>query len=142
MKVSEAMTAQVATARPTDSIRKVAGVMVNVDSGVVPVLEDGKVVGLVTDRDIVVRVVAAGGDLDMAVSEVMSDGVQSCGEDDNLADAAAQMANHQIRRLVVTGEKGNLVGILSLGDIALDYGAKVVGKTLEEISEPTPEAAH
>jgi len=142
MKVSEAMTAQVATARPTDSIRKVAGVMVNVDSGVVPVLEDGKVVGLVTDRDIVVRVVATGGDLDMAVSEVMSDGVQSCGEDDNLADAAAQMANHQIRRLVVTGEKGDLVGILSLGDIALDYGAKVVGKTLEEISEPTPEAAH
>jgi CBS domain-containing protein len=137
MKVSEAMTAQVATARPSDSIRKVAGVMVNVDSGAVPVVEDGKVVGLVTDRDIVVRVVAAGGDLDGPVSTVMSDGVQSCGEDDNLADAAAQMANHQIRRLVVTGEKGNLVGILSLGDIALDYGAKVVGKTLEEISEPT-----
>jgi CBS domain-containing protein len=136
MKVSEAMTAQVATARPSDTIRNVAGVMVNVDSGAVPVVEDGKVVGLVTDRDIVVRVVAAGGDLEGPVSAVMSDGVQSCGEDDNLADAAAQMANHQIRRLVVTGEKGNLVGILSLGDIALDYGAKVVGKTLEEISEP------
>lgn len=141
MNVSEAMTAQVATASPGDSVRKVAGVMVNVDSGVVPVVEDGKVLGLVTDRDIVLRVVAVGGDLDTPVSKIMSEDVQTCGADDNLADAAAQMANHQIRRLVVTGEKGDLVGILSLGDIAQDYGAKVVGKTLEEISAE-PASAH
>jgi CBS domain-containing protein len=141
MNVSEAMTAQVATARPGDSVRKVAGVMVNVDSGVVPVVEDGRILGLVTDRDIVLRVVAVGGDLDTPVSKIMSEDVQTCGADDNLADAAAQMANHQIRRLVVTGEKGDLVGILSLGDIAQDYGAKVVGKTLEEISAE-PASAH
>lgn len=134
MNVSEAMTAQVATARLADSIRKVASVMVTVDSGAVPVVEDGKVVGLVTDRDIVIRVVAEGGDLEGPVSAIMSDEVQTCSADDNLADAAAQMANHQIRRLVVTGDKGALVGILSLGDIAQDYGAKAVGKTLEEIS--------
>jgi CBS domain-containing protein len=142
MKVSDAMTAQVATARPVDTVRKVASVMANVDSGAVPVVEDGKVVGLVTDRDIVLRVVAAGGDLDTPVSEVMSDGVQTVAEDDNLADAAAKMANHQIRRLVVTGDKGTLVGILSLGDIALDYGAKQVGKTLEEISAEPGDATH
>lgn len=142
MNVSEAMTAQVATARPADSIRKVASVMVNVDSGAVPVVEDGKVVGLVTDRDIVVRVVAEGGDLEGPVSAIMSDDVQTCSADDNLADAAAQMANHQIRRLVVTGEKGDLVGILSLGDIATDYGAKVVGKTLEEISAEPASPVH
>jgi CBS domain-containing protein len=142
MNVSEAMTAQVATARPADSIRKVAAVMVNVDSGAVPVVEDGKVVGLVTDRDIVIRVVAEGGDIEGPVSAIMSEDVQTCSADDNLADAAAQMANHQIRRLVVTGEKGDLVGILSLGDIAQDYGAKVVGKTLEEISAEPPSPVH
>jgi CBS domain-containing protein len=132
------MTAQVATARPGDSIRKVASVMANVDSGAVPVIEDGKVVGLVTDRDIVLRVVAEGRSFDSPISEVMSEGVQTVSEDDNVADAAGKMASHQIRRLVVTGEKGNLVGILSLGDIALDYGAKQVGKTLEEISQEPP----
>ncbi|HEX5379523.1 MAG TPA: CBS domain-containing protein [Phenylobacterium sp.] len=141
MKVSEAMTAQVATARPVDSVRKVANVMINVDSGVVPVVEDGKVLGLVTDRDIVLRVVAVGGSLDTPVSEIMSEDVQSCRDEDNLADAAAQMANHQIRRLVVTGENGEMVGILSLGDIAQDYGAKAVGKTLEDISAE-PASAH
>ena len=142
MKVSDAMTPQVATASPADSVRKVAGIMAQIDTGAVPVVEDGKVVGLVTDRDIVLRVVATGGDIGGPISAVMSDEVQSCGEEDNLADAAAQMANHQIRRLVVTGDKGRLVGILSLGDIAIDYGAKAVGKTLEEISAETPVPTH
>ena len=135
MIVSEAMTAQVVTAKPTDSIQSVAKIMQEVDTGAVPIFEDGKVVGLVTDRDIVLRVVAEGGDLKGPVSAAMSDDVQSCKEDDNLADAAAQMANHQLRRLIVTNDKGALVGILSLGDIATDYGAKKVGQTLEEISQ-------
>lgn len=134
MKVSEAMTAQVVTAAPADSVQKVAGIMLNIDSGAVPIVEDGKVVGLVTDRDIVLQVVAKGGQLSTPVSDVMSGEVQTCKEDDNLADAAAQMASHQIRRLVVANDTGKLVGILSLGDIATDYGAKAVGKTLEEIS--------
>ncbi len=138
MKVSDAMTPQVATARPADSVRKVAGVMARVDSGVVPVVEDDQILGVVTDRDIVLRVVAEGGDLGAPISSVMSEDIQTCSEDDNLADAAAQMANHQIRRLLVTGDKGRLVGILSLGDLAQDYGAKVVGKTLEEISADAP----
>ena len=134
MKVSEAMTAQVATAGPTDSVQKVAGIMLSIETGAVPIVEDDKVVGLVTDRDIVLQVVAKGGQLSTPASEVMSGDVQTCKEDDNLADAAAQMASHQIRRLVVANDAGKLVGILSLGDIATDYGAKVVGKTLEEIS--------
>ncbi len=142
MKVSDVMTAQVTTARPTDTVRRIASVMADVETGAVPVVADGKILGLVTDRDIVLRVIATGGNLDTPASEFMSEDVQSCNEDDNVADAAAKMASHQIRRLVVTGEKGNLVGILSLGDIALDYGAKQVGKTLEEISEPSTEVAH
>ena len=134
MKVSEAMTAQVATASPKTTIAEVARTMAQIESGAVPVMDDGKVVGLITDRDIVIRVVAKGGALDGPVSQVMSDGIESCNEDDNVADAAAKMGAHQIRRLVVLNEQGGLAGILSLGDIAQDYGAKAVGKTLEEIS--------
>lgn len=143
MKVSDAMTSQVSVARPGDSIRKVAEVMAKVDSGVVPVVEDGKVLGLVTDRDIVLRVVAEGRSFDAPVSEVMSDGeVLSVKEDDILADATAKMANNQVRRLVVLNDTGRLTGILSLGDVAKDYGAKQVGKTLEEISQEPGDAAH
>lgn len=134
MNVSEAMTAQVVTAAPADSVQKVAGIMLNIETGAVPIVEDEKVVGLITDRDIVLQVVAVGGALSTPASEVMSVDVQTCREGDNMADAAAQMAHHQIRRLVVVNDAGKLVGILSLGDIATDYGAKVVGKTLEEIS--------
>lgn len=143
MKVSDAMTRQVSVARPGDSIRKVAEVMAKVDSGVVPIVEDGKVLGLVTDRDIVLRVVAEGRSFDSPVSETMSDGeVLSVKEDDVLADATAKMANNQVRRLVVLNDSGNLSGILSLGDVAKDYGAKQVGKTLEEISQDGEAAAH
>lgn len=134
MKVTEAMTAQVATATPQTTIAEVARTMAQIESGAVPVMEDGRVVGLITDRDIVIRVVAKGGSVDGPVSGVMSDDVESCSEDDSVADAAAKMGNHQIRRLVVLDAQGKLAGILSLGDIAQDYGAKAVGKTLEEIS--------
>lgn len=143
MKVSDAMTSQVSIARPTDTIRQVAETMAKVDSGVVPVVDDGKVVGLVTDRDIVLRVVAEGRSFDSPVSEAMSDGeVLSVKEDDILADATAKMANNQVRRLVVLNDAGALSGILSLGDVAKDYGAKQVGKTLEEISQEPGDAAH
>ena len=144
MKVSDAMTSQVSVARPTDTIRQVAETMAKVDSGVVPVVDDGKVLGLVTDRDIVLRVVAEGRSFDSPVSEAMSEGeVLSVREDDVLADATAKMANNQVRRLVVLNDAGKLTGILSLGDVAKDYGAKQVGKTLEEISqEPGDAAAH
>ncbi len=141
MKVSDAMTSQVSIARPTDSIRQVAQTMAKVESGVVPVVEDGKVVGVVTDRDIVLRVVAEGRSFDSPVSEAMSDGeVLSVKEDDVLADATAKMANHQVRRLIVLNDAGALSGILSLGDVAKDYGAKQVAKTLEEISQESDEA--
>jgi len=143
MKVSDAMTSQVSTAAPTDSIRKVAQVMAHVETGVVPVVENGKVVGLVADRDIVLRVVAEGRSFDGPISEAMSEGeVQSVQEDDVLANATAKMASHQIRRLIVLNDAGTLTGILSLGDVAKDYGAKQVGKTLEDISAEPADAAH
>lgn len=134
MKVAEVMTAQVVTATPQTTITEVARTMARIESGAVPVVDAGKVVGLITDRDIVIRVVAEGGSLGQPVSAVMSDTVETCRDEDNLADAAAAMASRQVRRLVVLNETGRLVGILSLGDIATDYGAKAVGKTLEDIS--------
>jgi CBS domain-containing protein len=144
MKVSDAMTGQVSTAAPTDTVRKVAQMMAHVETGAVPIVDDGKVVGLVTDRDIVLRVVAEGRSFDSPISEAMTEGeVHSVKEDDVLAEATAKMASHQIRRLVVLNDAGGLTGILSLGDVAKDYGAKQVGKTLEEISaEPGDVAAH
>jgi CBS domain-containing protein len=141
MIVSEVMTAQVATAKPNSTVAEVARQMASVESGAVPVTDDGKVVGLITDRDIVLRVVAENLPLSTPVAEVMTAGVETCQEDDNVADAAAIMGAKQIRRLVVLNDRGGLSGILSLGDIALEYGAKAVGRTLEEISENTP-AAH
>jgi CBS domain-containing protein len=141
MNVSEVMTAQVATATPRTTVAEIARTMASVESGAVPVTDDGKVVGLITDRDIVLRVVAEGKGLDTPVAEVMTEGVETCREDDNVADATAKMGQKQIRRLVVLDEGGKLAGILSLGDVAVDYGAKAVGKTLGEISENTP-AAH
>ena len=134
MKVAEVMTAQVVTATPQTTITEVAKTMARIESGAVPVVDAGKVVGLITDRDIVIRVVAEGGSLSQPVSDVMTEIVETCLDEDNVADAAATMAARQVRRLVVLNETGRLVGILSLGDIATDYGAKAVGKTLEEIS--------
>jgi CBS domain-containing protein len=140
MKVSEIMTAQVVTATPRTTIAQVARTMAEIESGVVPVTDEGRVVGLITDRDIVLRVVAEGLPLDTPLSEVMSAEVETCQEEDNVADAAAKMGARQIRRLVVLNEQGRLAGIVSLGDVAGDYGAKAVGRTLEEISENTPDA--
>jgi CBS domain-containing protein len=138
MKVHEVMTAQVVTAKPDASIQSVAKTMFEIDSGAIPIAEDGKVLGLVTDRDIVLRVVAQGGDLKAPISSVMTDEVLSCQEEDNVADAVGKMAARQVRRLVVYDEAGKLAGILSLGDVAQDFGAKQVGHALEEISE-TPQ---
>lgn len=140
MNVSEVMTAQVVTAKPSSTIAEVARTMAKIESGAVPVVDNDKVVGLITDRDIVLRVVAEKRSLDSPVSEVMSADVQTCSEADNVADAAAKMGSRQIRRLIVLSEQGRLAGILSLGDIAQDYGAKAVGRTLEEISEDSPTA--
>ena len=139
MKVSEVMTAQVASADPTKSIKAVGKMMSDVDTGVIPIIEDGKIVGLVTDRDIVLRAVAEDANLDDAVSTIMSPDVQTCSEEDSVADASGKMASLAIRRLVVTNESGRMVGIISLGDISKDYGAKQVGKTLEDISFAPPQ---
>lgn len=135
MKVREFMTVQVISARPTDTVEDVARMMSEIDSGAIPVLEDDVVVGMITDRDIVIRVIAERKDGFTPVSDVMTEGVESCLEDDDIAEAARLMAELQMRRLVVFNGEGKLSGIISLGDIAIERQGDLATEALEEISQ-------
>lgn len=135
MKVRDVMTAGVVTARPEDTIQAVARRMSEVDTGVIPVAEGDRVVGLITDRDIVLRIVAESGDVTAPVSSVMTTGVETVQADDSLKVAAKKMSQLQIRRLVVLGDDGRLAGILSLGDVALEDGDRAED-ILQDVSDP------
>ena len=135
MKVREFMTAQVVSAKPTDTVEDVARMMSEIDSGAIPVIEDDLVTGMITDRDIVIRVIAERKDGFTPVSEVMTQGVESCLEDDDIAEAARRMAELQMRRLVVFNSEGQLSGIISLGDIAIEHQGNLATEALEEISQ-------
>ncbi|HEY1246468.1 MAG TPA: CBS domain-containing protein [Hyphomicrobiaceae bacterium] len=118
MRVSEAMTRDVRIANPTDTIRHAAQAMASIDAGVIPVSENDRLVGMVTDRDIAVRAVAAGKSPDTPIREVMSTNVCYCFDDQEIDDVATNMADIQVRRLPVVNREKRLVGIFSLGDIA------------------------
>lgn len=133
MLVRDVMTNQVVIAAPDASIRQVAQMMSQIDSGAIPIVNN-EVLGIVTDRDIVVRAVAEGVDLDGPVSEIMTSGVESCLEDDDLHEASRRMSELQMRRLLVFNQAGNVSGILSLGDMAV-LNEELAGVTLEEISD-------
>ncbi len=135
MKVRDVMTAGVVTARPEDTIQAVARRMSEVDTGVIPIAEGDRVVGLITDRDIVLRIVAESGDVTAPVSSVMTTGVETVQADDSLKSAAKKMSQMQIRRLVVLGDDGRLAGILSLGDVALEDGDRAED-ILQDVSDP------
>ena len=136
MKISEVMTRDVEVARPNDSIQSVAQQMAQLDVGAVPVCDGRRLQGMVTDRDITVRAVAQGLSLDAPVSQVMTGNLEYLNADDDLDRAADKMADSQIRRLPVVDDNQQLVGIISLGDLAREHKEKVIGRTLEEISEP------
>jgi len=135
VRVSDAMTREVQTARPDDTIAEVARRMSEIDSGVMPICEGDRIVGVITDRDIVIRVVGEGRDSEIAVSSVMTTQVETCRADEKLDKATQKMADLQIRRLVIVDAQDKLAGILSLGDVARQEPAKKVGAALEEISE-------
>jgi CBS domain-containing protein len=129
------MTAQVVTAKPTDTVEDVARTMSEIDSGAIPVIDNDVVVGIITDRDIVIRVVAEHKDGLTPVSDVMTTGVESCLEDDEMSEAARRMAELKMRRLVVFDGDGNLKGFISLGDIAIEHQGDLASAALEEISQ-------
>jgi CBS domain-containing protein len=129
------MTPNVQVASPSDTVAQVARQMSEIDSGVIPIVQGEAIVGLITDRDIVVRVVGEHRDSEIPVSEVMTTSVETCRADEKLKDATKRMADLQIRRLLVVDERGKLVGVLSLGDVAREHSPRAVGEVLEEISE-------
>ena len=135
MNVQEVMTPNPRTVGPDDTLQTAAQIMREEDTGVVPVVEDGRVVGIVTDRDIVIRAVADG-DYECTIDDIVSDDVICATPQMTTAEAAELMAEHQIRRLPVTDGDDRLVGIVSLGDLAVKEGRDSrMGETLENISE-------
>src|SRR5450432_825682 len=123
MKIKDVMTRGVEVVRPDATLQEAAAKMKSLDVGPVPVCENDRVLGIITDRDIVVRAVAEGRDARTTrVEDVMTREVFSCGEEDDVKDAAKTMKQRQIRRLVVLTADKRLAGIVSLGDIAVDTG--------------------
>lgn len=146
MKVSEAMTREVRLARPEQTIREIASLMGEMDIGAVPVEENDRLVGMITDRDIAVRAVAQGRGPDTPVREVMSGEIKYCFEDQSIDEVTQNMGDLKIRRLPVVNREKRLVGILSLGDLAIENRWQdEAGEALSEISKPGGEhsqAAH
>ena len=136
MQVSQAMSKGVRIANPDQSIRDAARLMASIDAGVLPVGENDRLVGMITDRDIAVRAVAAGKGPDTPVREIMSEEVKYCFADDDLDEVAQNMADLKVRRLPVLDRNKRLVGIVSLGDVALTDGPANAGDALCSISEP------
>lgn len=138
MLIADVMTADVRTVKDTDTLASAARLMRDIDAGSLPVVsERDLLVGIITDRDITVRAVAEGVDSTVAlVGDYMTKNPIAITPDADVEDAADVMADIQIRRLPVI-EDGQLVGIVSLGDLAVDVGEEdMIAETLEEISEP------
>jgi CBS domain-containing protein len=136
MRVSEAMTREVRIANPSQTIRDVAKIMQEIDAGIVPVGENDRLVGIITDRDIAIRAVALGKGPDTLVREVMSQDVKYCFDDEDMDHVAQNMGDIQVRRLPVVNRDKRLVGIVSLGDVALAEGRKPAGEAVVGVSRP------
>jgi CBS domain-containing protein len=136
MRVSEAMTREVRVANPNQTIRDVAKIMQEIDAGALPVGENDRLVGIITDRDIAIRAVALGKGPDTPVREVMSQDVKYCFDDEDMDHVAQNMGDIQVRRLPVVNRDKRLVGIVSLGDVALAEGRKPAGEAVVGVSRP------
>jgi CBS domain-containing protein len=133
--VRDAMTANPRTATPAQSLAEAAQIMQSEDVGSVPVVEDGRLVGVLTDRDIAIRAVAEGVDVQtLNVGDVASREPVTVEPGQDLDEALALMARHQVRRLPVVDD-GQLVGILAQADVAIEVKEKKAGEVLEEISK-------
>lgn len=136
MKVRELMTSDVDMCTMDTSIQEVAAHMLKLDVGSIPITDNGKLAGIITDRDIVTRGVAAQLSLDTPVSEILSTELITGSPDMDIEEAAELMATNQIRRLPIV-ESEKLVGIVSLGDIAVkDPTDHLAGEAIEDISKP------
>jgi CBS domain-containing protein len=138
MNIRDVMTSNPRTVSPSDTIQSAARIMRDEDTGAVPVVENGRPVGMVTDRDIVVRAVA-NGELNRPVRDVVSGNVVTARPDMSTKEAAQLMSEYQVRRLPVV-ENDCLVGIVSIGDLAVkEADDKRMGDVLQEISQGVKE---
>jgi CBS domain-containing protein len=133
------MTSNVRAAAPTDSLADAAQAMKQEDVGSLPVVQDDRLVGILTDRDIVLRAVAERVDpQSIHVGDVASRELVTVAPEQDLDEALALMARNRVRRLPVV-EDGRLVGVLAQADVAVEAKEKSAGEMLEEISQPTSE---
>lgn len=131
----EIMSKNVLTASSEMTLRAVAELMREGDMGAVPVVSGGKLIGIVTDRDIVVRVVAEGKDTSTPVAEAMTKELFTVKPDDFVFEAIRLMGDKQVRRIPVINENGDLAGIIAMADVALETeDEREIAETLEEIS--------
>jgi len=131
----EIMTRNVQTANREMNLQTVAALMRDGDMGAMPVVENGKLVGIVTDRDIVVRAIAEGKSADTKIGDVMTSEIFSVKEDDFVFEAIRLMGDKQVRRVPIINETGELVGIIAMADVALETeDEREIAETLEEIS--------
>ncbi len=138
MELKEFISYHVEAVRPDDSLKDAAAKMRDLDVGSMPVCDDNRVIGMVTDRDITIRATAEGDDPNTTkVGAIMSPEVIYCTEDDTVQEAARLMQEHQIRRLLVLNQERELVGIVSLGELSTATGDReLAGETLERVSDP------
>lgn len=138
MNVKELMTPNPESIPSTETVMHAAKRMKSLNIGVLPVFEDGKEAGMITDRDIITRVIAEGlNPAQISVGEVMTKQVFSCTENTDIGEAARIMETNKIRRLVVKSEAGEVTGVVSLGDIAVHATKEVSAEILKEVSEPS-----
>ena len=135
-KISEVMSNDVCSVQSSDSIATVAKVMADKDMGFLPVVEGQKLVGAVTDRDIVVRGLAKDQSVDVSIKGIMSSKVKSVSQDDDFTTAVKIMSESQMRRLPVVDGDSNLVGVISLADAAREKDPAVAGAALSEVTQP------
>ena len=134
MKVRDIMTTDVATATPDTTLEDIATMMREEDTGAIPVLDGDELVGIITDRDIVIRCIAEGKDpVETTVGDVLTEGLETIEPDADVQHAHSLMSRRQVRRLPVVDD-GEFIGIISIGDIAVKSDTNV-GDTLENVSE-------
>jgi CBS domain-containing protein len=136
MKVSDIMTRNATTAEVSESVREIAEIMAAEDIGFLPVRDGEKLVGTITDRDIVIRALARGDSGEAKVRDVMTKDVKYCFEDEDVDHVIQNMGNIQVRRLPVVDRDKKLVGVVSLADAATKADAEMSGIALSGITEP------
>jgi CBS domain-containing protein len=134
-KISELMTTDVKVVRPNETVQRAAKMMADLDVGAIPVCDGKRLQGMITDRDITIRAMANGRGADTPVSEVMTADVVWCTAEDDSQDVLNRMADQQIRRIPVVDKDRNLVGIVALGDLAIE-DERNVDEALRDISMP------